>query len=67
MPFMIFSSLAQIDPHITSQYLVMGYGIMWLVGFAYVMHLWNQQRNMKQDIELMKRILSESKEKKFHD
>ena len=64
---MIFSAVAQIDPHITSQYLIMGYGVMWLIGFAYVMHLWNQQRNMKQDIELMKRILLESEKKKSND
>lgn len=50
----------QVDPHLFSNYLVLGYAVMWLVGFAYVMFLWVQQRNMERDIELMKRILSDS-------
>jgi hypothetical protein len=57
---MLYSTLAQVDPHLTSGYLVLGYGIMWLVAFVYVMSLWAQQRNMQRDIELMKRILSDS-------
>lgn len=50
----------QVDPHEFSQYLVLGYAVMWLVGFIYVMWLWVQQRNMQRDIELMKRILSDA-------
>ena len=61
---MLYFVLAQVDPHLTSQYLVLGYGIMWLVAFAYVMMLWIQQRNMQRDIELMKRILADSDPKK---
>lgn len=55
------SMFFQIDPHITSGYLIFGYSVMWLIGFAYVVYLWNRQRNMKKDIDLMKEILSESK------
>ena len=51
--------MMQVDPHITSWYLILGYGVMWLIGFIYVMWLWIQQRNMQRDIELMKRILSD--------
>ena len=64
---MNFSILAQVDPHVTSVYLVMGYAIMWVIGFVYVMYLWSQQRNMGRDIELMKRIVTESKRKKSND
>ena len=64
---MNLAPLFQIDPHITSYYLILGYSIMWLIGFAYVMYLWNQQRNMQRDIQLMKQILTESKKEKTND
>ena len=59
--FILFP-LMQVDPHTTSWYLILGYGVMWLVGFIYVMWLWVEQRNMQRDIELMKRILSDLEE-----
>ncbi|MFT7586703.1 MAG: putative membrane protein [Cellvibrionaceae bacterium] len=60
MPTMLYFLQTPVDPHITSGYLILGYGIMWLIAFVYVMSLWTQQRNMQRDIELMKRILSDS-------
>lgn len=57
---MLYFLQTPVDPHITSGYLILGYGIMWLIAFVYVMSLWTQQRNMQRDIELMKRILSDS-------
>ncbi|MEM8859057.1 MAG: hypothetical protein AAGD96_12095 [Chloroflexota bacterium] len=56
---MFYFILSQVDPHITSGYLILGYGVMWLVGFFYVMFLWLQVRNMRRDIDLMKQILLE--------
>ncbi len=67
MPIMLFSTLAQIDPHLTSNYLVLGYAVMWLIGFIYVMTLWLQQRNMKRDIDLMKQILADTESEKNND
>ena len=67
MPIMLFSTLAQIDPHLTSNYLVLGYAVMWLIGFIYVMTLWLQQRNMQRDIDLMKQILADTESEKNND
>ena len=59
MSYSLLTPLVQVDPHITSYYLVLGYAVMWIIGFIYVMWLWLQQRNMRRDIELMKRILTD--------
>ena len=61
---MLYSSLAQVDPHITSNYLILGYAAMWVVAFAYVMFLWAQQRNMQRDVDLLRRILADSDQAK---
>lgn len=50
------------DPNHFNNYLVLGYGLMWLVGMGYLLNLASRQRNIKQDIELMKQILQEDEE-----
>jgi hypothetical protein len=53
---------AQIDPGVTTQYLILGYIAFSLIGLVYVATLINRQRNLKQDIELMQRLLDEDRE-----
>ncbi|MDX1414546.1 MAG: hypothetical protein R3293_10170 [Candidatus Promineifilaceae bacterium] len=43
-------------------FLLLGYGIMWLIMMVYVASLYFRQRNLRRDIELMKRILQEDNE-----
>ncbi|MCA9996431.1 MAG: hypothetical protein KDE56_11820 [Anaerolineales bacterium] len=50
------------NPNLFNNYLVLGYGLMWLVGVGYLLNLASRQRNIKQDIELMKQILQEDEE-----
>ena len=45
-----------------NSYLVLGYFVMWLAAMTYVVSLYVRQRNLKQDIDLMKRILQEDNE-----
>lgn len=49
------------DPNRFNNYLVLGYFAMWLIGVVYVISLIVRQRNLQQDISLMKRLLEEEK------
>lgn len=58
----LFSILAQTqldDPNRFNQYLMLGYAVMWIVAMVYVLNLANKQRNLRQEIELMRRLLEE--------
>ena len=50
------------NPNLFNNYLVLGYGLMWLVGVGYLLNLASRLRNIKQEIELMKQILQEDEE-----
>jgi len=43
-------------------YLLLGYGVMWLIVMIYIGSLFFRQRNLRRDMELMKRILQEDDE-----
>ena len=47
------------DPNIFNGYLILGYAILWLIGFGYVASLIIRQRNMQKDIDLMRQILQD--------
>lgn len=55
----IVAAQAATDPDRFNSFLLLGYGVMWLVGAVYVITLVNRQRNVRQDLELLKRLLSE--------
>lgn len=40
-------------------YLVLGYFVMWLIATGYIISLGVRQRNLKQDLQLMTKILEE--------
>jgi len=42
-----------------NNYLVLGYFVMWLIAVVYIVSLAVRQRNLKQDLQLMGRILEE--------
>lgn len=42
-----------------NNYLVLGYFVMWLIAMVYIVSLAVRQRNLKQDLQLMGRILEE--------
>jgi len=50
------------DPNRFNNFLILGYTIMWLIGMIYVASLIIRQRNVQQDISLMRRILQEDEE-----
>ena len=49
----------QVDPFITIEYMVLGFGAMWVIAGGYVAFLAVQQRNLKRDIDLLNRLLDE--------
>jgi len=62
--FLISATLLQtgIDPNQFNGFLILGYGVMWLIVMVYIVSLYLRQRNLRRDIELMKRILQEDDE-----
>ena len=51
-----------IDPSRFNDYLLMGYAVMWLVVIVYIANLANKQRNLHQEIKLMRRLLEEDED-----
>ncbi|HFC11654.1 MAG TPA: hypothetical protein ENJ56_02325 [Anaerolineae bacterium] len=40
-------------------YLLLGYIILGLMAVVYILYLWNQQRNIEQDLQLLQQLLEE--------
>ena len=53
---------ATADPDKFNDFLLLGYGIMWLIVMIYIASLALRQRNLRRDIELMEQILQEDDE-----
>ena len=53
---------AAADPDKFNSFLLLGYGVMWLIVMIYIASLAIRQRNMRRDIELMEQILQEDDE-----
>jgi CcmD family protein len=47
------------DPNQFNPYLLLGYAAMWIVALVYLLNLANRQRNLRQEIRLMRRLLKE--------
>lgn len=43
-------------------YLILGYGVMWLIALIYIVSLASRQRNLQQDILLLHQVLEEEAE-----
>lgn len=56
---MVPSILFQIDPNAFLDFLLLAYGVMWLIALAYVLSLVFQQHNLRRDIALLKQLLEE--------
>lgn len=51
--------LQTVEPSRFNEYLLLAYGVMWLVILVYIANLANKQRNLHQEIQLMRRLLEE--------
>jgi CcmD family protein len=50
------------DPNRFNEYLVLGYAAMWLVAVVYIASLANRQRNVREELKLLRRLLKEDEE-----
>lgn len=53
------AALQGVDPNQFNDFLLLGYGAMWLIGMLYVASLAIRQRNLRRDLDLMEEILQE--------
>jgi hypothetical protein len=53
---------SSIDPNTFNNYLFLGYGVMGTIGLVYIVSLAVRQRNLRQDIQLMERLLQDDEE-----
>ncbi len=58
----ILAQTAIDDPNRFNNFLMLGYFAIWLIGLGYVILLANRQRNVQQDLKLMRRLLEEHEE-----
>jgi hypothetical protein len=58
----LFAFQAATDPDKFNGFLLLGYGVMWLIVMIYIGSLAIRQRNMRRDIELLEQILQEDDE-----
>jgi hypothetical protein len=47
------------DPNQFNNFLLLAYGALWLIAMVYILALANKQRNVLQEIRLMRRLLKE--------
>jgi hypothetical protein len=56
------SILLQTSADVANQfngYLILGYLVMWIIALVYIVSLATRQRNLMQDIQLLKRLLQD--------
>ncbi len=53
---------SSINPNTFNNFLMLGYGVMATIGLVYIVSLAVRQRNLRQDIQLMERLLQDDEE-----
>ena len=53
---------SSVNPDTFNNFLVLGYGVMGAIGLVYIVSLAVRQRNLRQDIQLMERLLQDDEE-----
>lgn len=51
-----------VNEHTFNNYLTLGYVVMAIIGIVYIVSLAVRQRNLRQDIQLMERLLQDDEE-----
>lgn len=59
IPLSILLQTSIDDPGKFNNFLLLGYLAMWLVALVYLVLLDSKQRNLRQDVRLMRRLLEE--------
>lgn len=56
---MLFSLFLQTDPDQFNDFLLLGYVVLGIIAVAYIGYLYNQQRNIQRDLEIMEQLLDD--------
>ena len=56
---MLLTILLQADPDQFNDFLLLGYVVLGIIAILYIGYLFNQQRNIKRDLELMEQLLED--------
>ncbi len=55
----ILAQSGGVDPNKNNGYLILGYGVMWAIALFYILVLANRQRNVREDVNLLRQLLEE--------
>jgi hypothetical protein len=50
------------DPNQFNHFMILGYVVMWIIAMVYILSLANRQRNVKEEVELLRQLLEEDEE-----
>ena len=50
------------DPNTFNNFMILGYVVMWIIAMVYILSLANRQRNVKEEVELLRQLLEEDEE-----
>lgn len=50
------------DPNTFNHFMILGYVVMWIIAMVYILSLANRQRNVKEEVELLRQLLEEDEE-----
>lgn len=60
--FELFLQAGLADPDKFNHFMILGYVAMWLIAMIYILSLANRQRNVKEEVELLRQLLEEDEE-----
>ena len=58
----IFAQGGTADPNKHNGYLILGYGVMWAIALFYILVLANRQRNVRDEVHLLRQLLEEDED-----
>lgn len=60
--FELFVQTGLADPNKFNHFMILGYFAMWIIAMIYILSLANRQRNIKEEVELLRQLLEEDEE-----
>jgi hypothetical protein len=60
--FEFFVQAGLANPDKFNHFMILGYGAMWIIAMIYIVSLANRQRNVKEEVELLRQLLEEDEE-----
>lgn len=60
--FELFIQAGIDDPNTFNHFMILGYVAMWIIAMVYILSLANRQRNVKEEVELLRQLLEEDEE-----